>query len=228
MGSRLNQYYQITWSKLPEGSSVESTTGTHTQSQKDTLTEVSDFFLNNVGSNPNDLSGALSTVNDDFQIPAGGNTKVLDFSGEGAIAEFKIKPDDDFFYLGSAEQTQYLKELTVSMYWDGEAEPSVWAPLGDFFADPVGADPYNTLPMGCSPEGEFYCYIFMPFTNGAEIVIGNDGSTAKGIHVSSTVVPLSGDGDDYLRFHAKWHRGEYSNRIDKGIDYSILNTTGAG
>ena len=226
-GNPLNCYYQITYSKLPEGAEVESTTGTLTSEQRAALTRVSDYFLQ-TGNNPNDLSGAITTINDSVTVPAGGKSTVLDQSGEGAVAQFKVKLGSGIENMNSAELMQMLKELTVSMYWDGETSPSVWAPLCDFFGDSTGAEYFKTLPMGFTVDDEFYCYIYMPFGNGAKIVIGNDGTEARNLEVNAVVVPLKGDPADYGRFHAKWHRGFYDERSDRYPDYNVLRVNGTG
>ncbi len=224
----LNFPYQVTYSTLPEGSEVESSSGSLSEEQSAALSAVNDFFQNKIGENPNSLSDVRKSVKQWFNIPAKGKTTVLDFDGAGAIAQFKIRPDIPFQSLSENEILHIMKELTVSMYWDDESTPSVWAPLCDFFGDSGGCDVYRTLPMGYTENGEFYCYIYMPFKTGARIVIGNDGAVGRGLNMDIAVVPLEGDADDYLRFHAKWHRGLYSENADRQPDYSVLRTEGAG
>ena len=56
-----------------------------------------------------------------------------------------------------------LRELALQITWDGEAEPSVWAPLGDFFGTAPGVNQYRSLPLGMTEEGWWYCYWYMPF-----------------------------------------------------------------
>jgi hypothetical protein len=67
------------------------------------------------------------------------------------------------------------------MYWDGETNPSVEAPVGDFFGQ--GWDesyPFAALPLAAGPrEGRaMVSYFPMPFASGARIEIEND-STQK-------------------------------------------------
>ncbi len=220
-------YYEFTYSTLAEGATVESMPKAFSDSDKAALSRVNDFFRSRLGENPTDISEAKEAVKKSVAVPAGGNATALDFVGDGAIAQFIITPDSALRGLSRSAAMQYLKELTVSMYWDGEEEPSVWAPLCDFFGDPTGDEEYYALPMGYNGE-EFYCYMYMPFKSGAKIVIGNDGDAAKNVGVDIAVVPLKGNADDYMRFHAKWQRGFYSERTDKWPDYSVLKADGAG
>jgi hypothetical protein len=55
---------------------------------------------------------------------------VLDDAGPGLISHvwFTIASDDP----------HHLKALVLRMYWDGEATPSVEAPVGDFFGLGLG------------------------------------------------------------------------------------------
>ena len=41
-----------------------------------------------------------------------------------------------------------LRLLTLSINWDGEKQPSVWSPLGDFFGTAPGINEYKSLVMG--------------------------------------------------------------------------------
>ena len=227
-----NVYNHVTYSELPEGTTVESTTGALTTEQRAALKNVSDSYRFNIGENPNDLSVTKATVNNAFTVPAGGSSTVLNYNGDGAVAQFKVKLDASLSKLSPSEFMQVLKELTVSMYWDGEANPSVWAPLSDFFGSST-ADEIETLPMGYTEDGGFYCYMYMPFKTGATIVLGNDGTVARNLSVDIAVVPLKADADDYLRFHAKWHRGEQDGTyaplgVNRHPDETVLLTEGTG
>ena len=68
-------------------------------------------------------------------------------------------------------------DLILRMYWDGESEPSVEAPVGDFFGQGWG-EAYNwqSLPLAAGPLGGrgLVCYFPMPFGKGARIEIEND------------------------------------------------------
>ena len=64
----------------------------------------------------------------------------------------------------SASDRRFLRNLVIRAYWDGEAEPSVESPVGDFFlqghrafeAHPSLAASAFSLPLGLS-SGGLYC-----------------------------------------------------------------------
>ena len=59
-------------------------------------------------------------------------------------------------------QRRLLRELTLSIYWDGQSKPGVWCPLGDFFGTAPGINQYRSLPMGII-DYSGYSNWFMPF-----------------------------------------------------------------
>ena len=55
-----------------------------------------------------------------------------------------------------------LRKLALRITWDGQPQPAVWCPLGDFFGTAPGVNLYKTLLTGMTDEG-FYSYWYMPF-----------------------------------------------------------------
>jgi hypothetical protein len=104
------------------------------------------------------------------------------------------------------------------MYWDGEAEPSVEVPIGDFFG--TGFE-YEDVPGG--HRGQKYqswwslpltvqdramnCYFEMPFGKGARVTLSNDGSEDVPnlyFHIDYQQLPDERSIADKGRFHAQW------------------------
>ena len=58
------------------------------------------------------------------------------------------------------------------MYWDGEEEPSVLVPIGDFFGHTRTRN-FVSAPLQMSPEDgkSFNSFFHMPFANGARIKV---------------------------------------------------------
>lgn len=71
----------------------------------------------------------------------------------------------------------YSRLLVLRMYWDGEQNPSVECPIGDFFGVGHGMDvPYDSLPVRVSSDGRGRnCYWPMPFKKSAKITVTNEG-----------------------------------------------------
>ena len=87
---------------------------------------------------------------------------IADVQGSGAIQQIWLTPKGHWRF------------WILRMYWDGEAEPSVETPLGDFFA--CGWNRYaqvSSLPVCVNPGSAFNCYWVMPFRKSARITVEN-------------------------------------------------------
>ncbi|MCL2013905.1 MAG: DUF2961 domain-containing protein [Oscillospiraceae bacterium] len=159
-------------------------------------------------------------------VPAGGSVNLLDRADSGAITGIRIKinglkdPGDDW---------DALAELTVSAYWDGETDPSVWATLGGFFGSVTGLCESESLPVGVTENGVLYSNWYMPFETGAKLKLQNDASKPYSITYqlfTAPLVPQTAAG--LLRFHAKWIRLQDPPKNDRWPDSLLLRTRGKG
>ncbi len=143
-----------------------------------------------------------------------GDKSVHEITGPGTIRQFFAKLD-------SAERWARRKVL-LQMYWDGEATPSVEAPIGDFFGDAWDEAPYRSLPLGITNDLN-YCYWRMPYARSARIVFTNQGGKPADLRyrVGYRSGPLAAD---TARFHAKWRR----DRNSRDFDYLFLECRGRG
>jgi Protein of unknown function (DUF2961) len=108
--------------------------------------------------------------NGDSRSIAPGETLTLaDLKGPGRIVHLWNTISD--------KEPYYSRLLSLRIYWDGETNPSVQCPLGDFFGVGNGIDqPFNSLPVSVSSNGRGRnCYWPMPFKKSARITISNDG-----------------------------------------------------
>src|SRR5258708_7692009 len=108
-------------------------------------------------------------ANYDFRTVNPGETvTVLDADGPGAISHI-------WFTIGGSEP-YLLKRIVLRMYWDGEENPSVETPIGDFFGLGVGV--YYTWQSEMLSVGNIRalnCFFPMPFRRRARITVTNEG-----------------------------------------------------
>jgi hypothetical protein len=144
------------------------------------------------------------------EVRAKASVTLADIRGAGSIRHiwFTINSPSPF----------HLRELVLRMYWDGEADPSVEVPIGDFFG--TGFE-YEDIPGG--HRGQKYqswwsvpitvqdramnCYFEMPFANGARITLSNDGMEDVPnvyFHVDYQQYSDAREVNDKGRFHAQW------------------------
>src|SRR5690242_9592566 len=70
----------------------------------------------------------------------------------------------------------HWRRLVLRAYWDGEENPSIETPYGDFFANGWGERcNVNSLPVAVNPAGGMNSYWEMPFRKSARWTIENLG-----------------------------------------------------
>jgi Protein of unknown function (DUF2961) len=135
------------------------------------------------------------------RLPAGETLTLLDDSGPGMITHIWITLTDD--------NPDNLKALVLRMYWDGEAGPSVEAPLGDFFGLGLGEYfLYHSIPLAVGPDRALNCFFPMPFSKSARITLTNESDQqvhAVFFNIDYQIYshPLS---NDLLYFHAQYRQ----------------------
>ncbi|KRE69462.1 glycoside hydrolase family 172 protein [Paenibacillus sp. Soil750] len=141
--------------------------------------------------------------NDDYIKIKPGETAVLaEMHNAGIIKHIWITIN--------AKDPMYNRNLILRMYWDGESEPSVQSPIGDFFGQGWGEHYlFASLPMAAAPAGGrgLNCYFPMPFSDGAKITLENDSeSEVPSFYYYIDYEEHASIPDDAGRFHAWWNR----------------------
>lgn len=101
---------------------------------------------------------------------------------------------------------KHWRSLILRIYWDGEKEPSVLVPVGDFFCNGWGVRVnVNSLPIAVNPAGGFNSYFEMPFRKGFKIEMENLSDETAVLYYQidfiETEVPA-----EYAYFHASFRR----------------------
>ncbi|MGH9588587.1 MAG: glycoside hydrolase family 172 protein [Acidobacteriaceae bacterium] len=108
-------------------------------------------------------------ANADARRVAPGETyTVLDVDGPGTVAHI-------WFTIADSEPYS-LKRIVLRMYWDGETNPSVEAPIGDFFG--LGLGEYHSWQsemLSVGNNNSLNCFFPMPFAHHARITVTNEG-----------------------------------------------------
>ena len=134
----------------------------------------------------------------------------------------------------ACEDRHYLRKLVLRAYWDGETNPSIETPLGDFFG--VGhalASHFVSLPLsmirapGRGDRAGMNCYFPMPFASSALIELENQCD----IPVRALYYQI--DYEEYLeppknqgRFHAWWNRENPCKKVIHKDPKNEINLTG--
>ncbi len=158
--------------------------------------------------------GQTWKVSPSIRIKAGTTFTLAEIVGPGAIQHIWMTPTGNWRY------------SILRMYWDGEDQPSIEVPVGDFFANGWGKfEHVNSLAVCTNPGSGFNCYWTMPFRKSAKITFENindkDMTLYYQIDYTLTDVP---DSAAYL--HAQFRR---TNPVPDKTDYTMVDgITGKG
>jgi hypothetical protein len=211
-------YYHIGYKLYPKDWKVETFHLPLTAEQKAKLDEVAKLW-NNCGEDPQparDASEELVTIT----VKPGATQTIFDLAGPATIRQFhaKLKSDDPYA----------TRNVVLRAFWDGEKQPSVLTPFGDFFGRAVGDKEYRSLPLGMtadqgSDSQADYCYWRMPFLKHGTLTVENQGTRDATIECrfvyATGRVPTN-----TAYFHAKWRR----EALSATFDYPFVECTGAG
>lgn len=116
-------------------------------------------------------------------LKAGQSITLMEYNGSGVIRRIWITVSD--------RSPEIMRSLTLAAYWEGQANPAVLAPLGDFFGIAHGQLCAFESALLSDPEGRsFNCNIPMPFQRSARVVLSND-SKKDVSHLFYDVLSLS-------------------------------------
>jgi hypothetical protein len=217
-------FYYINHTTYPAGTVLPTFTGF--SSADSALLDSINLVLGNNGNDPAGHRAGEQTEVRNLTIKANDSVVVWQGEGEGAITA--IKTQFPAIPPISLPYTYLLRALAIKIYWDGETTPSVWSPIGDFFGTAAAYNNYRSLLTGMT-DTNAYAYWYMPFRNGARLVLKNNGGVACSLQISVTYAPLSRPIAGLSRFHAKWHRNEFlPTDPARSIDWTLLTTQGRG
>ena len=219
------RYYHFTYTTYPKGTILPTFKRNLWPAESKALDRANQI-LTRCGVDPaGQRPGQITIEQEDMTVAPGATATVARLKGKRAITALKVNMD----LPESPEDRDVLRELVLSIYWDGESKPSVWVPLGDFFGTAAGVNKYKSLPLGMTDES-FYCYWYMPFKKSALIKLTNEGDKNRTAAFTITHAPLTKPIKNLGRFHAKWHRDVFlpEDPDRRAIDWTMLKTKGRG
>jgi len=157
--------------------------------------------------------------NSDFITIADGKTATLAaIEGPGVVVQIWVTI--------SSKDKYFLRRILLRMYWDGEEDPSVEVPIGDFFGTGFQYEQYVTPFVGMS-SGGYYCYWPMPFQRSARIeAVNQTGQAISAFYYHIDYQKLSQPLEATAAyFHANWRR---ELRTKSKENYTILEAAGEG
>lgn len=127
-------------------------------------------------------------------IKAGETFNIAEIDGSGAVQQIWMTPTGNWRF------------SILRIYWDGQTNPSVECPVGDFFASGWGKfSPLSSLAVCVNPGSAFNCYWEMPFRKKCLITLENiaDEDMVLYYQVNYTLTEVP---EDCAYFHARFRR----------------------
>lgn len=149
-----------------------------------------------------------------WPVKAGQTATLLDIEGCGTVRHIWLT------FPPSCRE--HLRYMVLRMYWDGQEQPSVECPVGDFFGIAHARFRPMVSEMVSYIGGRgLNCWIPMPFTKSAKITIENDSDVDLPMLFYQVNYTLGDSHPEQMGFfHAQFRR---SNCQQMGTDYVILD-----
>ena len=214
------QFYQINYATYPPGAAIKSFSAEPSVEQRRHIEKARRLFDSAGG----DISayvvpegGVIEPVTAKVTLEAGKTAALFDVDRPGRIVGIRLWPADALAGKG--------RDIVLRAYWDGDAEPAIASPAGDFFGYAWGEPAIRSLLVG-TDEGVNYCYFPMPFDKSGRIELYAEPGLDRNVSVQAQVlfVPVARR-ENEGRFYALWRR---ENPTTKGKPFTFLETGGRG
>ena len=149
-------------------------------------------------------------ISPNYELAAGETRVLAEMAGPGILQHWWITTPADVW-----------RDLILRVWWDGEAEPSVEVPLGDFFANGwCERSNVNSQPIAVNPAGGFNSYWPMPFSSLCVVGLQNRSNKTVPVYFQFdfSLGPIA---SDQGRFHAQWRR---SNPVALKQPHTIVDS----
>ena len=214
------QFYQINYTTYPPEMGIESFTAEPTAEQRKHVEKARELF----GMAGKDVSayvvpegGKVETIASSVKLEAGKAVTIFDVDRPGRIVGMRLSPADAF--------AGKKRDIVLRAWWDGDKEPAIACPAGDFFGFAWGEPAMKSLLLGTA-DGVNYCYFPMPFEKSGRIELYAEPGLDRSVSVQAEVlfVPAAKQKNEG-KFYALWRR---ENPTTKGKPFTFIETNGRG
>ena len=183
-------YYHINYRAYEEGTRVRSFTMDEFEAAKETVRRVGEHLAAPVSFCRGD------TANADTTIEPGESVSVPLPPGPAAVRTLQIR-------VLAPNSEQALRSTVLGMECDGER--TIWCPVGDFYGNGVGLNPYQDWYRTVRDDGEMSCRWIMPYEKSAQLTVCNLHQDPVKLQLAAHVGAWHWD-DRSMHFHANWRQ----------------------
>ena len=208
-------YFQFNYERYPAGTRVETWPVQLDAATSNAIGRVNAAWRN-VAADDAAIAGRQNWRR--VTVAPGQQVEVLTETRGGTVTAFAVRPE--FSRQNAIMRSLLLRSLVVECTWDGAAQPSVQAPLGDFFCNGLHPRRFASLPLA-NVDGTYLCRLPMPFRRQGRIVIRNDGPVEATLDTAAEFAP--GDAGGRLYLHAAFHAA-----LGTASPFRVMQTAGRG
>lgn len=213
-------FYQINYARYPEGRGIQSYSAKPSPEYRRHLEKAKTLFASfgsDVSASVVPPKAEVETIRATAILKPGARTTVFETDRPGRIVGLRFKPANAF---AGKDRSVILKA-----YWDGDHEPAILSPAGDFFGYAWGKPATRSLLVGTAGDLN-YCYFPMPFDQSARIdlVAGSRMDAEQTVEAEILFVPVARRPNEG-KFYALWRR---ENPTTKGRPFTFIETKGRG
>ncbi len=210
------EFYQINFATYADNAGIETYTANSSNEFKENL-EKARKFLASTGADISSYAVTdnqkLTTRNFNGTLAAGKTVRIFETNKAGRIVKLKLAPASAF--------ANKERDTLIKIFWDGDANPAIVAPVGDFFGYAWGEPAVKSLLLGTIDDTN-YIYLPMPFDKSARIELVSEKISGAPIDVSAEIKFADvGRKNDEGKFYALWRR---ENLTTEGRPYTFLET----
>ncbi|MHC4396623.1 MAG: glycoside hydrolase family 172 protein [Planctomycetota bacterium] len=214
------QFYQINYATYPAGTGIKSFSTEPGTEQRRHLEKAKTLF----GSSGKDIisyvvpaGGKVERIKSRVTLKPGTVVTIFDAKQPGRIVGIRMRPAEAF--------AGKKRDVVLRAYWDGDAEPAILSPAGDFFGYAWGKPSMKSLLVGTADKVN-YCYFPMAFDKAGRIELYSEPGLDRERTVEAEVlfVPV-GRKRNEGKFYAFWRR---ENPTTKGKPFTFIETKGRG
>jgi len=214
------QFYQINYATYPAGTPLETFSLTSPILAGEEMQRAQQVL----GMAGQDLSAHVvpegahrETTRTARTLAPGKSVTLFDTRRGGRIAGFRLSPASAF--------AGKDRGILLKMYWDGDKQPAVLCPVGDFFGYSWGQPAARSLLVGTQGD-TCYAYFPMPFDRAARIELVSEQTAGAPIPVQAEVIHADlPRRKDEGRFYATWRR---ENPTTQGKPFTYVEVEGRG
>ena len=214
------QFYQINYATYPEGTAIISFPKQPADEYRSHLEKARGLFESygsDVSSYVVPAGGSIERFSTKVRLKPSEAVKIFEIDRPGRIVGIRISPPEAF--------ADKERGVIIRAYWDGDKEPAILSPAGDFFGYAWGEPATKSLLVGTADRVS-YCYFPMPFDKSARIELFSERSLGRVTELEAEVlfVPVARR-ENEGRFYAIWRR---ENPTTRGRPFKFIETGGRG